>query len=1485
MAATARRPRAAARRRCRPPLRPLSRSTATPASLPAALASTLTRLRDGAGTWKLWTWPGGWGGEDGEHAADAADAATPSAPPPTTRHTFDDGTAFREWARAHVLPSDLAATYLPPVEAAGAPRAPETPGEAALRERMARLLARVQKVQSAPAGCVGDDTDDEAGGDEAAPAPPARGGKKKKVGDAGAAKDGAPPDGKPPPPPAPPQPPPDPSQNMAAAMEAVRGLEAEHEFLYAAIAAPVAAFVCACLPPNRRLSTPTELVADDFASLAPDDVAKLADWLIEKVDALGAKTRLDDDDDAAATTTGDDDDGDDESIGDVDLFTLVEAADAVGGRPALTVNPRWLAHLSRRVLGDDGAPRPARPGEDPHACGLVLEWVYGTIVSTAEKARDCARKRLGPHTPTRVAAGDALAAALRAQADRDARVTDSTQLLRDVLTCRRRVWEDREGGHDVSPVAAGVPVPVAGGAPAAAAFAAAAAAAASRAPVPGAPASTPLPPGAPPPPDAVLARAARREVLLTRAKLAVLAARRADVDACLRRARAALRTAEPEVERARRELEALKQTKPVPPPGAPGGGGGDRRGGAGDAVSSHVDAQAALQRASARRNKEHAALVRAQQDAIRADREHAALVPWLGNAADLAAALEALAEGGDVPPPSVGAPTAGAASSTPAPAKTPTELRDAFMGPTRAQLYTDADDVAIVKELSAVLKAERAALAAGRAALAALENALAALACDDPGARVGSVVALPLIAERLDAAAAARADARAHSAAADLLADVQAEEERAAADKERRRAARARDAEKKREEREKAERERAARDAETAAARAVADAAAAEAAAAAAAARDAARAEALAADDAAREARRLELLHDPAFQAEAAARAAADARARELLTGGGGGARRTGTKGARTPSADTTPAKPGSAADAPAPGTPQPALVPPPGAPAAPPRGGGERGTPSPPTASPPHGAQAAAHQAAHQAAASLRAGAVVGQQQPYGVPVYGAPPPPGYFPAAGPPPPYAGPRPGRPGRGPFPATAPPPPQAPLSPGGSASTALRASAAPFVPSTSSPPPAASPPSPARLARGLANEAGDNSCFLNAAVQALWHLPRARASLLALDPSRLSNAGAPPAELAVLAELRALLAALAARAAPTAPTPVPPASAARLRAAVAALKPAFGSTDMQDAAEVLGEILAALHRAEAVGGEPDPLLPTRAPLPPVGAALPPPRAAVSTVMRLFGQDVLAPVDGGKQVGDDSAAASGGGGRGRRTRDANGWSSAATPAPAPRDRGAAEPDADTLSASSSPPPAPRDGLQYVQYFKLVPAAGLRSAAEAAPPGTPFESVLRSATRGGGRGAGVPASNGASAPPQPAAATAPTAITGPTLLRRPAVLALALVWDSARAAPAAVAAVARALSPTLDAASLFDGAPAGPPHTLRSIVCYSGHHYRAYAQEEGDRGSCAGAWTRLDDAAVTHVGGWPDVAAAIAATGEQPALLFYEDAVVVA
>ena len=49
------------------------------------------------------------------------------------------------------------------------------------------------------------------------------------------------------------------------------------------------------------------------------------------------------------------------------------------------------------MLGEDGQPRKMKEGEDPYHLGLVLEWVFGTIVSTAEKARDGAKRMLGRH--------------------------------------------------------------------------------------------------------------------------------------------------------------------------------------------------------------------------------------------------------------------------------------------------------------------------------------------------------------------------------------------------------------------------------------------------------------------------------------------------------------------------------------------------------------------------------------------------------------------------------------------------------------------------------------------------------------------------------------------------------------------------------------------------------------------------------------------------------------------------------------------------------------------------------------------------------------------------------------------------------------------------------------------------------------------------------------------------------------------------------
>lgn len=66
----------------------------------------------------------------------------------------------------------------------------------------------------------------------------------------------------------------------------------------------------------------------------------------------------------------------------------------------LQVNKKWLHHLQERKLSDEGHPRKTKSEEDPTRVGLSLEWVFGFIVSTAEKARDGAHRCISSRPPT-----------------------------------------------------------------------------------------------------------------------------------------------------------------------------------------------------------------------------------------------------------------------------------------------------------------------------------------------------------------------------------------------------------------------------------------------------------------------------------------------------------------------------------------------------------------------------------------------------------------------------------------------------------------------------------------------------------------------------------------------------------------------------------------------------------------------------------------------------------------------------------------------------------------------------------------------------------------------------------------------------------------------------------------------------------------------------------------------------------------------------
>lgn len=168
----------------------------------------------------------------------------------------------------------------------------------------------------------------------------------------------------------------------------------------------------------------------------------------------------------------------------------------------------------------------------------------------------------------------------------------------------------------------------------------------------------------------------------------------------------------------------------------------------------------------------------------------------------------------------------------------------------------------------------------------------------------------------------------------------------------------------------------------------------------------------------------------------------------------------------------------------------------------------------------------------------------------------------------------------------------------------------------------------------RLVRGLYNQDGNNNCFLNVIIQALWHIRSFRHRLLQLPAAAGSRADGPvaaakgqqlvAADLQVLQALRAVFDDLAKS--PELPADQQQAVTAAAEAAAkqssssgqwlvspAALREALSGlelgaaaisielSEMHDASEVLNEVFTALHRAEAgraTGIADDPHLPTK-----------------------------------------------------------------------------------------------------------------------------------------------------------------------------------------------------------------------------------------------------------------------------------------------
>lgn len=83
------------------------------------------------------------------------------------------------------------------------------------------------------------------------------------------------------------------SANLEALNTLLDALSKEHECLYQSLVQPVAHYCCDMLPAGMHKSSRTELALEDLERLHPEQAGAVLEWLIEKVDGLSTKLKVD----------------------------------------------------------------------------------------------------------------------------------------------------------------------------------------------------------------------------------------------------------------------------------------------------------------------------------------------------------------------------------------------------------------------------------------------------------------------------------------------------------------------------------------------------------------------------------------------------------------------------------------------------------------------------------------------------------------------------------------------------------------------------------------------------------------------------------------------------------------------------------------------------------------------------------------------------------------------------------------------------------------------------------------------------------------------------------------------------------------------------------------------------------------------------------------------------------------------------------------
>ena len=666
------------------------------------------------GTWKMWRWPP----ENAE---------------------FHDSEVFRKYFEEKIVPERLQAAI--PKDPEGS-KPVESAAEAGLRQRMTELLSRINEQRNS--------AEETAFSRRIVSHGPKRYDPHLAMRDA--------------------------HVEMIATM--LDALKQEHEALYHHCLLPVTSCICELLMETSRRSTRTELAFDDFESLLPDEVARIFEWLVEKIDGLTTKLKIE----ASELETLDEEE--DDPIGDVDLFSLIDDG------KALEVNRKWLEHLQSRILGEDGQPRRSTLKEDPHQMGLVLEWVYGTIVSTAEKARDAAHRVLGTKPPDAERAAESFISALEEQSITEAQAKASRDLLGKLLENRKQTFEQEKKLNLFSRFAFNTRNSVGDDAPSTAATNSQETDA-----VKDIVNDDDLP-------NEAIIFMLKREVLLTAAKLHFLALEQLFVQRKAHSLKEQLQQGEPRFERLKRELEELKSSS----------NGRSSEGVHRHALESErqrmhmadatLEEQIKVQSALREKSVELQKILEERRECdvslSRREKEIASLSKWKFSIEKLLSQFEA-AQGSlkvsgidgsaiDYSRKSSNGRASDVVLDEESGTVTEhqralmasmqlkeregsnvTELRKHFIKDVRRQLYSLADDKKIFDDLKRQVRELEHQIEAGKVALQHLESFAINVACDDPGISIGALLLLPFLQDRLDARALEFAAEKAAAAEDEIL--------------------------------------------------------------------------------------------------------------------------------------------------------------------------------------------------------------------------------------------------------------------------------------------------------------------------------------------------------------------------------------------------------------------------------------------------------------------------------------------------------------------------------------------------------------------------------------------------------------------------------------------------------------------------------------------------------------------------------------------